>query len=57
MKQEKEQPSLKDLWMPYLFVEMKPFYKGDVLVMNSISLINKNQRTFKKLFRNQFVFG
>ncbi|MDV3871047.1 hypothetical protein CMT47_11625 [Elizabethkingia anophelis] len=29
------------------FVEMKPFYKGDVLVMNSISLINKTKEHLK----------
>ena len=29
------------------FVEMKPFYKGDVLVMNSISLLNKAKEYLK----------
>jgi len=29
------------------FVEMKPFYKGDVLVMNSISLLNRTKEYLK----------
>ena len=29
------------------FVEMKPFYKGDLLVMNSISLLNKTKEYLK----------
>jgi len=29
------------------FVEMKPFYKGDILVMNSISLLNKTKEYLK----------
>ena len=29
------------------FVEMKPFFKGDVLVMNSISLLNKTKEYLK----------
>ena len=29
------------------FVEMKPFYKGDLLVMNSVSLLNKTKEYLK----------
>ncbi len=29
------------------FVEMKPFFKGDVLVMNSISLLNRTKEYLK----------
>ena len=29
------------------FVEMKPFYNGDLLVMNSISLLNKTKEYLK----------
>ena len=36
------------------FVEMKPFFNGDLLVMNSISLLNKTKE-YLKLFRNPFV--
>ena len=48
MKQEKKSTVFEGFMDALSFVEMKPFYNGEILVMNSISLLNKTKEFLKQ---------